>query len=155
MKIHFTKKEYLLLLDMLQIADWVQTSHLAPDEQREFTAPYQQVVQKILSYAKEARCEHLLDYDKNSEKYFPSPDYELNGKFRGFIEQFEEDTFWEELPIRLASRDLYMQFSEKEIIEMKPFDRATKLHELEKPYRNELEENGLEFLQITKHRKMH
>ena len=27
MKIHFTKKEYRLLLDMLYIADWVMNSH--------------------------------------------------------------------------------------------------------------------------------
>lgn len=155
MKIHFTKKEYLLLLDMLHIAEWVQTSHLENDEQKKFTEPYQQLMQKIFAYAREARCEQLLDYDKKSERYFPSRDYELNGDFRGFIEQFEEDTFWEELPMRLASRDLYIQFSEQEIMSMKPFDRATKLHELEEPYREELQENGIEFLQITKPRKVH
>ena len=90
MKIHFTKKEYLLLLDMLQMADWVMNSHKTRDQQEEETKDYGEVIQKIYSYAKEARCDHLLEKSRHSEELFPTKDYEVNGRHRALIGEFEE-----------------------------------------------------------------
>ncbi len=53
MKINFTKKEYRLLLSMLEIAEWVMTSNDTGAEENPQTKPYKDVVQKLLSHSKE------------------------------------------------------------------------------------------------------
>jgi hypothetical protein len=58
MKINFTKKEYRLLLDMVEIAEWVLNAHKSDpsDEIKKYSDLYQ----KILSYAKGPRKNNSL-----------------------------------------------------------------------------------------------
>jgi hypothetical protein len=145
MKIDITKKEYRQLLDMVEIAEWVLNSHsTGPSDQiREYSGVYQ----KILSHAKDMGCENLITYDKTLDAYFATAEYEESEHMR-YIEEFEDDVFWEELPHRLAVRDLVQQFGEKEYAEMEFEERVSKLLELEAIYNNELEENGIDNLRF-------
>ena len=65
-----------------------------------------------------------------------------------YIEEFEDDVFWEALPHRLAVRDLVEQVGEKVYTEMEFEDRMSKLVELEKFYCEELEDNGIDNLRF-------
>jgi len=115
MKINFTKNEYRLLLDMVEVAEWVLNAHRTDpsDEVKE----YSEVYQKILSHAKEMGFENLITYDENLDGYYATAEYEESEHMR-YIEEFEDDVFWEALPHRLAVRDLVEQFGEKKYLEM-------------------------------------
>ena len=65
-----------------------------------------------------------------------------------YIEEFEDDVFWDALPHRFAVRDLVKQVGEKKFEEMEFVERATKLVELESIYYKELEENGIDNLRF-------
>lgn len=74
MKINFTKKEYRQLLDLVFIGDWVTSEPLDKD-----TSPYDALREKIYSYAKEMDCEHLIEYDKNTDQHFETAEFEDSG----------------------------------------------------------------------------
>ena len=145
MKMDFTKNEYRQLLDMVEIAQWVLNSHRTDpsDEIKE----YSEVYQKILSYAKDLGFENLITYDKDLGGYFATAEYEECEHMR-YIEEFEDDVFWEALPHRLAVRDLVEQVGEEGYAEMEFEERMSKLVELEAFYYEELEDNGIDNLRF-------
>ena len=141
MKINFTKKEYRLLLDMVEMADWVLNAHktASSDEIKKYSGLYQ----KILSYAKDMGFENLIVYEKDLDRYLATAEYEESAHMR-YIEEFEDDVFWDALPLRLAERDLIKEVGEKKYEEMEFVERASKLVELESHYYKELEDNGID-----------
>jgi hypothetical protein len=141
MKINYTKKEYRLLLDMVEIAEWVLNAH-KPDPSDEINI-YSELYQKILSHAKEMGFENLITYDKDLGGYFATAEYEESEHMR-YIEEFEDDVFWDALPHRLAERDLIKEVGEKKYEEMEFVERASKLVEIEYFYYKELEDNGID-----------
>ena len=145
MKINFTNKEYRLLLDMVEIAEWVLNSHRTDPSDE--IKKYSEIYQKVLSYAKEMGFENLITQDKNLDGYYATFEYEESEHMK-YIEQFEDDVFWEALPNRLAMRDLVKQVGEKRYMEMEFEERAIKLVELESIYYKELNENGIDNLRF-------
>ena len=130
---------------MVEIAEWVLNAHktASSDEIKKYSDLYQ----KILSYAKDMGFENLIIYDKNLDGYFATSEYEESEHMR-YIEEFEDDVFWDALPHRLAVRDLVKEVGEKKYEEMEFVKRATKLVELESIYYKELEENGIDNLRF-------
>jgi hypothetical protein len=47
--------------------------------------------------------ENLIAYDKDLKGYFATAEYEESEHMR-YIEEFEDDIFWDALPHRLAGR---------------------------------------------------
>jgi hypothetical protein len=58
MKFSLTQQEYQLLLDMLYIATWIFKVHKVGDDPQ--AQPYEELEQKLFSFAKEARYENLI-----------------------------------------------------------------------------------------------
>jgi len=141
MKIHFTKNEYRLFLDMVELAEWVLNAHRT-DPSDEITK-YSALYQKILAYAKEMGVENLITFDKDLGEYFATAEY-VESEHMRYIEEFEDDVFREALPHRLAVRDLVQQFGEKKYTEMEFEERVSKIFELEAIYNKQLEENGID-----------
>ena len=148
MKIDITEKEYRALLDILYIADWVLHAHKIKDDPR--TEIYKNFGQKIFSYAKKAGYEDLIEYAPDHNAYFPTREYEETGPAMEFIEEFENDTFWDELIDRLAQRDLIKQVDGLENLSKMSFeDRVNKTMPFEEKYAVEFETNDLDNLKIT------
>jgi len=145
MKINLTKNEYRLLLDMVEIAEWVLNSHRtdSSDEIKQYSELYQ----KILSHAKEMGFENLITYDESLDGYYATAEYEESEHMR-YIEEFEDDVFWEALPHRLAVRDLMEQIGEEGYTDMEFEERMSKLVKLEAFYYEELEDNGIDNLRF-------
>jgi hypothetical protein len=59
-----------------------------------------------LSYAKDFGFENLISYDENLAKYYQTRAYEDAESFMPFIDEFEEESFWDKLCTRLAQREL-------------------------------------------------
>ena len=148
MKIHFTKKEYRLLLDMISIAEWVMNAYTTKDHPQ--SEPYEELEQKILSYAKEYGFENLIMHDERLNKYFPTGEYEDEGAARNFIEEFEEEVFWEELCSRLARRVLLQEKGIEKLKVMDPVERFTAEDEIAEHYSDEFVANGLKNIILSR-----
>jgi hypothetical protein len=138
----FTKEEYRLLLDMLYISNWVMTSHKGEEDAR--LKPYKQVEQKIMAYAKDFGLENLVAYDKSFDEYSPTAEFDNLLSSEAFIEDYDDDVFWDELCHRLAQRDLIREKGLKVIEEMEPIARMLEEDRIAEKYDSEFVENGIE-----------
>ena len=141
MKIDITKREYLTLLEIQEIAGWVLHAHKIGEDPR--TKKYRKLEQKIFSYAKDAGYENLIVYDEDRGEYFPTREFEEASPGMEFVEEFEDDSFWEELIQRLVERDLVRQEGEEKVLRMGLEERFKKQEVLERKYSKEFETNGL------------
>jgi hypothetical protein len=148
MEIQLTKEEYRLLLDMLHISDWVMNSHKVEEDPK--TQPYKRVEQKIMSYAKEFGFENLVEYDNKYDEYNPTSEFEDLESSMAFIEDYEDDVFWDELCHRLAQRDLIREKGLKKIQAMEPMARMLEEDKIAEKYDSEFVANGIENFIIAK-----
>ncbi len=148
MKIEFTQEEYKCLVDMLYVAEWVLNAHRVEDDPR--TESYGKLEQKIYSYAKDMGFEDLIEYASDYGTYDPTRKYEDTCPLVEFIDEFENETFWEELVDRLANRDLIRQVGGVENLSKLSFEeRIKKTLPLEQKYSSEFEERGLDGVSIV------
>ena len=148
MKIHFTKKEYRLLLDILYISEWVINSREIDDSPE--TDPYKDLEQKIMSVAKEYGFGNLISYDKKFEEYLPTVEFEEDETVNNFIDKYEDATFWEALCDRLAKRDFLAEYDAEAIEKMGDAEIFSKTSEYADKYHEEFVKNGLDNIRINK-----
>ena len=142
MKINITKKEYLTLLEILEIADWVLHAHHA--EERPETGKYREFEQAIFAHAKDMGYGSLIERDPESNQYFPTRELEDTSPAMDFVREFENDAFWDELIQRLVSRDLARQVGERALQSLTLEERLEKEQPLEESYSKEFHLRGLE-----------
>lgn len=146
MTIDLTREEYRQLLDMVQIARWVL--HARKTEIPPETEAYNDLEQKIASYAPDVEMEDAIVYDEHLEGFFPTAEYEA--EFLSYIDEYDNDVFWGELSSRLADRDLLDTEGEERVLSMEPFERVLKLATLEEKYIQEFSKHGIRNLMILK-----
>jgi hypothetical protein len=145
MEIDFSKEEYRTFLDILEIANWVLFA-LRTDEPEELKI-YADFEQKIYSYARAFGFTNLIMYDEEFGKYFPTNEHDMNSPARPFIDEFENETFWDELTERMAQRDMKRELGEK-LIKMTREEKFKLYHDFEKKYSKEFKKHGIERLKI-------
>jgi len=146
MEITLTTDEYKTLLETVQIASWIL--HAYRVEQGPETKAYRDLEQKILSLAKEAGFGDLVQYSEELREYFPSREFEEKGPPMQFIDEYDEESFWDELAERLGTRDLVEEEGEDTVRKMDPWERATRIESLHGSYLEEFEKYGLERLRL-------
>ena len=146
MTIELTTEEYRRLLNMVQIARWVLHAHKTNTPPQ--TRPYNELEQKIASYAVEMKMDDTIVYDDHLEGYFPTA--ECEAEYLAYIDDYDNDVFWDELASRLAERDLVDAEGEEQVLNMDGFERVKKLGKREDTYIQEFIEHGLENLAILK-----
>ncbi len=151
MKINFTKKEYLVLLQTLEIADWVL--HAFYTEAREETAAFWNLHQRILSYAKEMGCEQLVERYEDPVEYLFTREYEVTHSAREFLREYEDASFWIELADRLAERDLVRELGRERYEELDPAESVKLVVAASNAWTDEFEASGLDNLILDRSKK--
>lgn len=137
MKIECTKKEYEILAQLVYLGEYMINGILMPED---WDKDITKVKNDILSLAKDHDFIQNVTKDKD-DSYNLTADYE--SEIMDYVSDYDDECFWQELPIRLAQRDLVAEFGESQLEKMSPneiHDRETLL--LTK-YQEELEENGI------------
>lgn len=145
MEINLSKQEYELLLEALYIADWIINAFNEGTENDR----YKNLEQKILACAKDFGLDNFVRWDPSFHEYDYTREFEEKSPAIKLIEEFEEDTFWNELVNRLCIRDLIEKYGEQALLEMDMHTRFEKEEELRAKYSAEFEKNGLKNVRIT------
>ena len=144
-KLPFSRQEYWTLLEAIEIADWVLFSHKTeiPKSQKH----YQSLFQKIYSYAKSYGFEEMVEFVEDENEYFPTKRFEETSNSQEIIEEFENESFWEELVHRLVEREINRLRKsgkiKKEVSIEEYFEASNPIEEI---FASEFEKNGLENL---------
>lgn|SRR5574341_660763 len=104
MKIEITKEEYRDLLDVLHMAEWMMHAH--ETEKALGSGKYDEIIQKFYALAKDMGQESLIEYDPDLREYFHTREFDDATESWEIIDDFTDDTFWDELVHRLTDRDL-------------------------------------------------
>lgn len=148
MKISITKDEYKTLLDVFHIATWVLYAN--NNEKTTEKAKYDVLEQKILKLATEFGYEKYVDFEAKDSAYIYSEEFEKDTPAKKFIEEFEDETFWDEITTRLTRRDLVKKLGLDMIKSMDLAERIKEESLIGKEYYDEFVKNGLSNLALDK-----
>ncbi len=146
MKINFTKKQYLTLIKLIYLGTWITNAHRTEDIIEEF----EDLEQYILSFARDFGMEDEVVYDDEIGKFFLDEEFIVNSGIEEIIDEYDNETFWEELIHRLSERDLNERYGEDALSNMALEDVLMKKMPLLEMYDTEFSENGLVNLRLIK-----
>ncbi|MBN1141695.1 MAG: hypothetical protein JXB25_07890 [Deltaproteobacteria bacterium] len=145
MKINFTNKEYRNLLDFLYLGNWVMTAN--DTEEDENKSKYEEITQKIYSHAKDFGCDELIEFNAEFGEYFETVEFE-ESEVNQYLEDYNENNFWENLIMRLAERDFFKEISPGEFNKLSSEEKITRTQTHEKKWEEEFSKNGIINLKI-------
>lgn len=146
MKIDISREEYRILIEMLFIANWVLTAR--EEQDRPETQSFRDLEQKFFAMADEMGYSKLIENAPSLKGFFPTREWEESGVMQ-WIDEYNEDNFWDYLADKLASRDLAEQL-QLEPDQVPSEEMMGQLHELQQWYDSEFYQNGLNHLRISK-----
>jgi hypothetical protein len=111
----------------------------------ELKTDYDELEQHILSYAKDFQLGHLVM--EEAGEYFTTIKLEEN--LMPLIEEYDEYTFWEQLPAQLAERDMRKEIG---IVKKLKDEHIERKYEIEETYQEEFHKNGLKNLIIKQNK---
>ncbi len=145
MEFKLTKKELETLVELAVMSDWVMTSNDAEEDNRK--TPYVKLLKKIYKFAHENGCEKQIHFQEDTKDYYPDHDWEEEAQATKFIQEFEENTFWDELLDRLSKEAMEKRFQNDL---PKDFDEQFEAYaEIYGQFEEEFESYGLNRLQIV------
>ena len=143
MTLDLDKKQYENLIKLVSLGNWMANSH-----REEPLEDFENLLQTILTQAPAADLGALVEKDEETGLTFPSEDLETI--LGSFVEEYDQDYFWDELVEYLVERDLHEQFGDDEIESMSEQDFLENERKLAEKYLAEFEESGIDNLYLKK-----
>jgi len=143
MKINFTKKQYEDLVKLIYLGTWMVNAHRTDD----IVEKYEDLEQYLRSFYKDFDMEKYIEFDKKLNKFFPTREFEEDTDVEQYIDEYNNDIFWEELIDRLARRDFIRAYGEENLLKMTWEERFEKEQPFIDKYDEEFEKYGIERLE--------
>lgn len=142
MKINFTKKQYLQLLKIAFLGEFIVNGSKIGEDERD--QEIQDIASFIYSHAKDFGYEKYVKEYSDSHEIAPPYDQELYE----YIHEYCEDEFWEMLIDRLARKNFIKQYGIDAINNMTTEERMEKEQPFMDKYYEEISINGLRNIDI-------
>ncbi len=142
MKIEFTKEQFEKLI-VLSLTGNIVANSFSEDEP---ILEYDEITEYLLSCAKEFGLSNMVDYDKETNEYFPSD--ETQEQVVELLEVYDSNVFVDDLINSLTYRDMTNKYGEDKIEAMSEDEFVAKKEPIFKKYSDEIDENGVENLYI-------
>jgi hypothetical protein len=140
MNVNLSAEEYRKLVELAYLGEWLINAHHDTDFQDDQASS---AVQRLL----EAGPIDGVERDDETSEYYLRADW-VEQLYDAYILDYDDHVFWDELTERLAQRDL-ARARGVSIDDINRDDDLLELRPLEERYRVELEENGIQRLEIT------
>ncbi|NMB99467.1 MAG: hypothetical protein GYA35_04210 [Thermoanaerobaculaceae bacterium] len=149
-KISFSKEQFEKAVKLVYIGNLVVNGMREGDDDNPRFEEYDEIENIFLKTAHENGFKHFVEKDEDEDEYYPSEELEFDKEIDLLMDDYVEDCFWEELALRLASRDVAEKVVANNDLSF-PSEKDFKL--LEKiidEYNEEFEDNGIDNLRIVK-----
>jgi hypothetical protein len=150
MEIKLTKEQYENLLKLVYLGNWMVNAIRSGAEGDEQIEKYNEIEQYIFSFAKDVGLEKYVEFNEKYNQFFPTIELEEDPEVEKYRQDYNEETFWQELADRLGARDFIREYGKEAIEKMDQEERFIKLQEFIIKYEEEFEENGMANLEILK-----
>lgn len=143
MHLRFTEQELATLIEMVSLAADV-ASWNRKEEARGPVGDFEEMEAKLLAKASHAGLGELVEFDEERQRLRMASDPDSPLFYQECYDEFRNESFWDELAIRLADRDLARAIGKKAWEAMSEEDRRARTKELEKRYWDEFTKHGIE-----------
>ena len=139
MKLELEPDEYRKLVELAYLGEWMINAHHDTEYEDDSAG---QILQRLLAVPGLAK----VDRDDETGEYYMEAEW-VEKLYDAYILDYDDHVFWDELTERLSQRDLARSrgVSVSDIVRD---DDLIELRPLEEHYRNELEEHGVDRLEI-------
>jgi hypothetical protein len=145
--LRFTEEELAILAEMVTLAASVASWNHKPGSDAGVSA-YEAVENKVLEKAKLAGLGDSIEWDEEKRRHQLKVDSEAQTFFQECYDEFRNESFWEELVIRLADRGLIREIGVTAWERLTEEERRKRTAETEKALWKEFSENGVEKLAL-------
>lgn len=143
MHIRFTEQELATLVEMLSLA-----ANVASWNQKESAdaklSEYEEFESKMMEKAAHNGLGAIIEFDQESQRFRVKKDVEEKLFYHECYEEFRNESFWDEMTVRLADRDLAKSIGMEAWEAMTEEQRRAKTVSSEKRYWEEFSKNGME-----------
>ncbi len=139
MKIALNKDQFQELLKLVYLGNWLVNSIRSVDEQVQ--AP-DDILDYILSLAKKEKLEGIVDFDAGLQRHYTTAEFEES--LSEYIDEYDNELFWEGLLLRLVERDLIKKYGTEDVKKMTFDEIVDKERPFREKYQREFEQNGIE-----------
>ena len=140
MNLSLNPKDYRKLVELAYLGEWLINAHHEPEYADEAAG---HVLQKLLA----APGLEDVTRDEETGEYLMNTDW-IEKLYEHFILDYDDHVFWDELTERLAQRDLARKRGVG-LEEINRDDDLLELKPLEDRYHQELEDRGIERIEIS------
>ncbi len=148
MEIKFTRKQYKNLIKLVYLGNWIINAIRSGTKDNPQIKKYNEIEQYVFSFAKEARLEKYIEYDKEFKKFFPTSGLEEDPDIEKYRQDYEDEIFWEDLADKLGARDFIKEYGEKAIRKMTQKDKFLREQEFIIKYEEEFNKNRIQNLEL-------
>lgn len=138
MKISLTKDQLHEFTKLVYLGHWLVNSIRSVDDQ---VQEFDDILDYILSIAEKEKLEGVVDYDSGTQKHYPTSEFEES--LSDYIDEYDNELFWEGLLLRLVERDLINKYGTETIKTMTFDEIVDKERPFREKYQNEFEQNGI------------
>lgn len=144
-EVKFSEDQFEKLLKLVSIATLVLNA-FREDAMEEFL----DIEQYLYAKAEDEGLKNLYEYDEETGSFVPSE--EVEDEIFEYLENYNEEMFWQTLCTRLAIRDLEKELGQSKVEKMEFKERIKRLAPIFESYADEFEKNGVENLFLVKTR---
>ncbi|MDO8504409.1 MAG: hypothetical protein Q7S36_00975 [Candidatus Liptonbacteria bacterium] len=142
-EVKFSKAQFFALMKAVYLGNWVANATRTKRTEKE----YEELESYIFSHAAEFGFgKYVDDEPAGGREYFPNREFEEGTGVDKLHEEYDNETFWEELAERLGERDFWNKYGKKVIRKMTQEEYFEKLYECIDGWQLELEKVGLDRL---------
>ncbi len=143
MHLRLTDQELATLLEMVSLAANVASWNQKPGAEEKL-AVFEDLEDKILEKARHGGFGNVIEYSEEKQGYVLTPEFQDQSFYQECYDEFRNESFWEELVIRLADRDLIRQIGLAAWNQLSEEDRRKHTVDIEKRYWDEFAKSGVD-----------
>ena len=144
-EIRFTPQQYEDLLKLVYLGNHLVNNYRSDQPLERFDA----LESYIFSQAKDFGLAWAMDMDEETGEVYPSQEFGQSEDISLGIDDFLENSFWDELLNRLTSRDLFRKYGQQTVETMTVEELKNREEPVRERYAREIEANGLENLEFA------
>jgi len=142
MHLRLSTEELATLVEMVSLA--TEVANLNPhDKEHVGFVRFENLESKILESAKHQGMGAMIEFDPKRQKNRVTEAFQREAFYQDCLEEFRDASFWEELMIRLAERDVLREMGEKSYLALSDDEREKITKPLEKRYWNKFSTKGI------------
>jgi len=148
MHLRLSDQELATLIEMVSLAADVAAWNRKEGAEGQLSN-FEQVEAKLLEKAAQAGLGELLEFDGERQRFRIRQDLQEPLFFQECYDEFRNESFWDELAIRLADRDLARAIGQQQWEALSEDQRRERTKDIEKRYWDEFTRRGVERVMVV------